>query len=486
MDRHSQSLLDSTLINSDLAPTRSQDRTWGLWHVASLWVGMSVCIPTYLLASSMVKSGMNWWQSLLAIFLGNAIVLVPLVLNAHAGTRYGIPFPVLARAAFGVNGAHLPSLLRSLVACGWFGIQTWIGGTAINAMLEICWAGWGQLGGDFRFMDYGLPHFLSFFLFWFINIYFVWAGTESIKILEVVAAPFLLLVSVFLLFWAVAKVGGWGLLFTQSTALVEPAQTVSSAEFVWRIFLPWLTAMVGYWATLSLNIPDFSRYARSQKDQMLGQALGLLPTMLLFTFVSVAVTTATVLLYGEAVWNPIDLLQRVVEEQQSPLLGLGALLVVVVATLSTNIAANLVAPANSFSNLSPSRLSFRLGGLVAGVVGILILPWKLLEFYQSWLIGYSGLLGAVGGILLCDYYLIRRCRLPVLELYRRRGSFYYCRGFNRAALLALGVGIVVALAGHLHPGLEFLFNGAWFFSTGVSFLVYAWLMKSRRVAADPV
>src|SRR5688500_12082958 len=333
-----------SLTNADLAPVPLERRTWSMSHIASLWVGMSVCIPTYMLSSSMIAAGMTWRQSLLAILLGNAIVLVPLVLSAHAGTRYGIPFPVFARASFGTRGAHIPSLLRSIVACGWFGIQTWIGGLAIHAILSVLWPSWNDLGGGSQLMGNTLPMYLSFVIFWLINMYFVWAGTESIKWMETVAAPFLIATGLLLLYWAASRVGGLGAILRQSDALTRAPPAEHSAT---STFLPWPTAMVGRRATLSLNIPDFTRYAKSQRDQMVGQAVGLLTTMPLFAFIGVAVTAATVLLYGEAIWNPIDLLSRITAEYNSPLLGVLAMLALLVATLTTNIAANIVAPVNS-------------------------------------------------------------------------------------------------------------------------------------------
>ncbi len=476
-------LPENRLTNADIAPTPLAKRSWNLWHIASLWVGMSVCIPTYMLAASMVEAGMNWWQSLLAILLGNAIVLLPLVLNAHAGTKYGIPFPVYSRASFGIYGAHVPSLLRSLVACGWFGIQTWIGGLAIHVIIGILWDGWAALGGGWTFMGYTLPHYLSFLLFWLVNLYFVWAGTESIKWLETLAAPCLVVMGLALLAWAVAKVGSLGAILEESDRLIQSRQELSFSGFLFTLFIPWLTAMVGYWATLSLNIPDFTRFARSQRDQALGQTLGLLTTMPLFAFIGVAVTGATLILYGEAIWNPIDLLARLTEDAGSPLLGLLAMVVLAVATLSTNIAANVVAPAISFSNVAPRAVSFRLGGLIAGVIGIVILPWKLLDMYQTWLISYSGLLGAVGGVLLCDYVVVRRLTLRLRDLYLEKGAYAYTGGFNRKAMAALLAGVAVALAGKLHPSLAFLFNGAWFSAALVSFAVYFFLMRSEREPA---
>ncbi len=473
--------MEGRLSNVDLEPVPAERRTWNMWHIASLWVGMSVCIPTYMLSASMIQSGMNWWQSLLAILLGNAIVLVPLMINAHAGTRYGIPFPVYARASYGLAGAHIPSLARSVVACGWFGIQTWIGGLAINALIGFVWPGWHDLGGGASFMGYGVSHYASFFLFWLINVYFVWAGTESIKWMETVAAPFLIFMGLALLAWATMRVGGIGAMLRGSESLGQDHTAQSTGDFFLTLFLPWLTAMVGYWATLSLNIPDFTRYVARQKDQMAGQAMGLLVTMPLFSFIGVAVTSATVLLYGEAIWNPVDLLVRLSEEQGSILTGVLSMFVVVVATLSTNIAANVVAPANSFSNVSPRRISFRMGGLIAAGLAIVIFPWKLLDLYQTWLISYSGLLGAVGGVIMCDYLVIRRMRLDVEALYRPGSLYAYRNGVNPAAVWATLAGAGAALLGALVPSVSFLFSGAWFSATFVAFGVYWALMRGTDV-----
>jgi NCS1 family nucleobase:cation symporter-1 len=308
-------------------------------------------------------------------------------------------------------------------------------------------------------------------------MYFVFAGTESIKLLETLSAPLLLLVGVFLVGWASVSVGGFSVILERSNQLVDTESSQGGWHFFAWVFVPWLTAMVGFWATLALNIPDFTRYAKSQKDQVLGQSIGLLTTMPLFAFVGVAVTTATIILYGEAIWNPVILLERLIVEYDSPALGTAALLAIVLATLSTNIAANAVAPANSFSNLMPRRISFRVGGLAAGLVGILIQPWRLLDSYQTWLIGYSGLLGAVGGVIICDYFFVRRRRLSVDDLYREAGEYGYTRGVNPAAVVAFLAGVGVSLLGKVLPAAGFLFNGAWFFSTGVSFLVYALLFR---------
>ncbi|MBI1787808.1 MAG: NCS1 family nucleobase:cation symporter-1 [Acidobacteria bacterium] len=460
---------DSSLYNDDLAPVPAAGRTWTRYNYASLWVAMSVCIPTYMLASGLIAGGMNWWQAVGTILLGNLIVLIPMLLNAHAGAKYGIPFPVFVRASFGVRGANVPAVLRALVACGWFGIQTWIGGQAIYAMLQILWPAAKGSGA-------GL--WICFFLFWALNMYVIWRGLATIKILEGVAAPFMLGIGLLLLWWITGKAGGFG------PVLRAPSRFQTTAEFV-RFFIPSLTGMVGFWATVALNIPDFTRYARSQRDQMWGQALGLPAAMTLYSFIGVAVTSASVVLFGEPIWDPVALLGRF----NQPVVAFIALIALLTATLNTNVAANVVSPANDFSNLSPRRISFRTGGLLTGVIGILLMPWKLLADFSAyifgWLVGYSGLLGPIAGVMIADYFLVRRCELVVEDLYQRGGLYEYAGGVNYRALAALAGGIGVALVGLLAPPLRWLYDYAWFVGFLVAGSVYAVAMKGAR-AGVPV
>lgn len=471
---------NASLQNADLLPVSQAQRTWNRWHLAALWVGMSVCIPTYMLASSLIAKGMNWWQAMLAILLGNSLVLVPMILNAHAGTRYGIPFPVFARASFGIFGAHIPSIARALVACGWFGIQTYIGGEAISAMIAILWPPWAELGGASQFLGLGLPSWIAFSLFWLINVFFVWKGTESIKWMENFAAPFLLLVGMVLLFWATTTAGGLSVILASSIHLVAEQSDIYGFSWFLQIFLPGVTAMVGFWATLSLNIPDFTRYSKNQREQVLGQLYGLPTTMLLFSFIGVAVTSATVILYGEAIWDPVKLVVRLASELDSPSLAFAAMFALALATLSTNIAANIVSPANSFANAFPQHISFRRGGLIAAILGVLLCPWLVLDVYIDWLVSYSGLLGAVGGILIVDYWFLRHTQLDVEGLYQSHGPYRYTRGVNRCAVIALIVGIAVVLLGQAHEKLNFLFQGAWFSAFLSSGGIYYFLMKKRK------
>ena len=452
---------DPSLYNKDLAPIPKERRSWGLYNYASLWVAMSVCIPTYMLASGLIAGGMNWWQAIGTILLGNLIVLIPMLLNAHAGAKYGIPFPVFVRASFGVRGANIPAVLRALVACGWFGIQTWIGGQAIFSMVKILWPGAGAMPGGI---------WICFFAFWALNIAVILRGIETIKFLEGIGAPFMLGIGLLLLWWITGKAGGFG------PVLRAPSKFQTTAEFV-RFFVPSLTGMVGFWATVALNIPDFTRYAKSQRAQSMGQALGLPTAMTLYSFIGVAVTSASAVLFGEAIWDPVQLLGRF----NQPVVALVALIALLVATLNTNVAANVVSPSNDFSNLNPRRISFRTGGLITGVVGVLMMPWKLLSDFSAyifgWLVGYSGLLGPIAGVMIADYFLVRRARLNVNDLYRRGGIYEYDGGVNWRAVGALGAGIAVALLGLVVPPLRFLYDYAWFIGFGVAGGVYVGLMQ---------
>jgi NCS1 family nucleobase:cation symporter-1 len=447
---------DPTLYNHDLAPVPLAKRDWTTYNYAALWVGMCVCIPTYMLASGLIAGGMNWWQAIGTILLGNLIVLIPMLLNADAGARYGIPFPVFVRASFGVRGANVPAVLRALVACGWFGIQTWIGGQAINSMLQILSPAWAHFAPG---------KWICFFAFWALNMFVVYRGIHTIKLLEGVAAPFMLGVGLLLLWWVTGKAGGLG------PVLRAPSQFHSALGFL-AFFIPALTGMVGFWATVALNIPDFTRYAKSQKAQIVGQAIGLPTAMTLYSFIGVAVTSASVVLFGEPVWDPVQLVGRF----NQPLIAFVALIALLIATLNTNVAANVVSPSNDFSNLNPRLISFRTGGLITGVLGVLMMPWKLMGDYSSyifgWLGGYSGLLGPIAGVMIADYFLVRHARLNVDDLYRRGGIYEYRDGFNFRALAALAAGIVLALIGLVVPALHFLYTGAWFVGFFVSGAVY--------------
>ncbi len=482
---------DPSLINDDIRPVRLDERRWSVLSMASLWVGMVVCVTTYMLAAGLIDQGMSWSEAVLTVMLANVIVLIPMVLNGHPGTKYGIPFPVLARASFGIKGAHLPALLRALVACGWFGIQTWVGGAAIYQMLEAISPG-TFASAALPVLDINPAQLACFLAFWAVQLVIVWRGVESIRVLETLAAPFLIVMGLALLGWAYVKAGGFG------TMLEAPSQFApggpKEGQF-WHVFFPSLTGMVGYWATLSLNIPDFTRYAKTQRDQILGQAIGLPTTMTLFAFIGVAVTSATISIYGEPIWDPTVLLGKM----GGGLTVMIALFALSVATLSTNIAANVVSPANAFTNVAPQRISFRTGGLLTAGVGVAIFPWKLLEstggYIFTWLIGYSALLGPIGGILIADYFIIRKTELDLEGLYRHQGPYTYLRGFNPVAIVAFVLAVLPNVPGFLHaagalesvpPLWDTLYTYAWFSGFGLAAALYSAGMKLTSSPAPSI
>jgi nucleobase:cation symporter-1, NCS1 family len=459
-----QQIESSPLYNPDLAPAGRERRHWGTYNYAALWVSMSVNILTYMLAASLIQGGMNWKQAVATVFLGNTIVLIPMLLNSHPGARYGIPFPVLARASFGVLGANVAAVLRALVACGWFGIQTWIGGEAINTLIAVLAPGWAHFPQSTA---------ICFLAFWFINLAVILKGIEYIRFLQGISAPILLAVGLLLLGWAYHAAGGFG------PILAAPSRFASFPDFL-KFLIPALNGTVGFWATVSLNIPDFTRFARSQRQQVIGQALGLPTTMTLYSLIGILVTSATVVIYGTAIWDPVQLLSRF----HSPVAVVISLLAILLATLNVNIGANVVSPANDFSNLWPRKISFRSGGVITCFMGIALMPWKLLANYKTfilgWLGGYAAFLGPVAAIMICDYFVIRRRVLAVNDLYLRDGPYEYTGGFNWRALGALAAGAGTALVGLVAPPLRVLYDYSWFVGFAVSFGVYYVLMRLQR------
>lgn len=451
----------SPLFNGDLAPTPRGRRTWTTYNFAALWIAMAHCLPTYMLAGGLIALGMNWWQALLTIALGNVIVLVPILLNAHPGTKYGIPFPVLARSSFGTVGANVPAILRAVVACGWFGIQTYIGGEAVRTFLVAVWPAFDQVGGGAMIMGLGVPSAITFGIFWLINVVIILFGMNAVRVFENWSAPLILLMGVWLLVWVVWRAGGLGPMFHR------PSSFATNADF-WKVFVPSLTGMIGFWATLSLNIPDFTRFGRGQREQMLGQSIGLPTTMIAFSAMAVVITSAAeTILKGsdpKTLWDPVVVLSQITSSKapaglDAPLLAsegtrmlvaVLSLFGVAVATISTNIAANVISPANDFANCAPRLISFKTGGVITGVVGILIMPWKLLAsadaYIFNWLVGYSALLGPIAGIMIVDYWLLRDKQLNVPDLYRVQGRY---AGVNWVAMWALVIGVAPSVPGFL-------------------------------------
>jgi NCS1 family nucleobase:cation symporter-1 len=484
-----QDITASPLWNEDLSPVPVARRNWTTYNYAALWISMAHCIPTYMLASGLIGSGMNWWQAIVTILLGNVIVLAPILLNSHAGTKYGIPFPVFARASYGTVGSNLPALMRAAVACGWFGIQAWIGGQAFHVLIRSVFPSWpGLLGGPIQspaiIAGYSPTEYISFLMFWALNIYVVYRGMDLLRKVENWAAPFVLVMALVLMIWALREAHGLGAI------MQEKGKYNSFSEFL-PIFIPSLTAMIGYWATLSLNMPDFTRFGRSQREQMAGQVIALPATMTVFAAMGVIITSATTIIFGKAIWDPVLL----VGEFKQPIVVAIAMFTVVVATLSVNIAANVVSPANDFANAFPKLITFRRGGVLTGLIGILMQPWRLLAdpsgYIFSWLLGYSGGLGSIAGVLIADYWLLRRTHLELPDLYLPRGAYSYSFGWNWRAVAATLLGCALAWGGLVIHWLRPLYDYAWFvglFVSGLSYLALsrAFPVRIRQTEVEPV
>ncbi len=459
----------SPLYNADLAPVSIARRTWTTWDYSALWISMAHCIPTYTMASGLIAHGMSWWEALGTILLGNLIVLAPILLNSHPGTKYGIPFPVFARAAYGTRGSNLPALMRALVACGWFGINAWIGGAALQAFFTSIAPGWQTLLGDIH----GFPgtQWISFLLFWALNILIVYRGMDLVRRVERWAAPFVLVMTLILVIWAIRRADGLGPIMSSGGQLPDGTS-------FFDVFIPSLTATIGFWSTLSLNMPDFTRFGRSQKEQAIGQVVALPSTMTVFAGMGIVITSATVIIFGKAIEDPIALGATF---DNRVIVGI-VMFTVVVATIAVNIAANVVSPANDFANAFPSKIDFKRGGLITGIVGIAMMPWELIKdpdrYINGWLVGYSGSLGSVAGVLIVDYWIIRRCRLDLAALYMERGAYTYREGYNPHAITATLAGAIVALLGMFWEPMRPIYNWSWFVGFGLAGLVYWLLMRS--------
>ena len=468
-----EDIANSPRFNEDIAPTKAEQRTWSRWNVASLWVGMAICVPTYTLGGVLTAYfGLSVTEALWTIFFANIVVLIPLTLNAYPGTRYGIPCPVVLRSSFGIIGSNVPALVRAIVACGWFGVQTLFGGIAIHLLFSAMFESWAALGGT--------GEVIGFFIFWVANVTVVIRGAESIKHLEALAAPLLLAVAFGLVFWALPKV-------SISEILAIPATRPAGAP-VFHYFMAALTAMVGFWATLSLNIPDFSRFARSQRSQIAGQIIGLPLTMFLFSGLGVLLTAASFELVGETISDPINLIGKI----ESTGWVAVAMFMIIVATISTNTAANIVSPTNSFQNIAPKYINETKGVLLTGFIGIVLMSWELLKklgwlesdvslesLYSNWLVGYSSLLGPIAGIMIVDYFLVRNQSYDLLSLYKDGGTYpaWNLPGFV-AFLVPVGLTITAIISGGGNAFHDWFYSYGWFTGSTLGGVIY-YLMNKR-------
>lgn len=463
-------LADSKYYNEDLAPTSVSQRTWTTYHIASLWIGMSICIPSFTMASSLVALGLSPWLAVFNVALGNLIILIPIQLNSHAGTKYGIPFPVFARLTFGSVGAHIPSLSRALTACGWCAIQSWIGGGAFVTMVAV-------FAPSFR--DLPAAPFIGFGLFLILVYWITVNGSDAIKLLEALGAPILVILTLGLLIWAYLLCTGEGFTVADTIQAATDVDLVNSNGGFMYVFLGGLTANIAFWATMALNIPDFSRYAKSQKAQFRGQLYGMPLMMAICAFIGAYFAQSTKLVFGEAMFDPTGVLALL----DSKVLAFIMAIFVVLATLTTNIAANVVAPANGFSNVSPKRISYKTGVLLTCILAILYRPWWIFggagAYIFGWLNTYGGVLAPVAAIFIADYYIVKKRNIDVMALFQgKEGRYWYTNGWNIKAVVAWVAGFILPTLGNLGvSALSWVAANGYFVGFAIGFVVYILLMR---------
>jgi NCS1 family nucleobase:cation symporter-1 len=448
-DEATASLASSKYFNNDIRPTVQAERTWGTYNISMLWVGMSICIPSFMMASGLVGMGLSVWASVFNVVLGNVLILIPIQLNSYVGTKYGISFPVFSRLTFGMKGAHIASVSRAITACGWCAVQCGLGGTAIMFCVQ----------AFVPSLDISTPVcvWVGFLLFLFMTWLLTAFGEKIIRVFEAIGSPVLIVMSIGLLIWAFVIAGNAGYsvgdVFSTNITSGDTAATRGGA---FAVFLIGLTNNIGFWATMALNIPDFSRYAKNQKAQFRGQLYGMPIMMAVCAVIGAVYAQATFLadITGNrvALFSPVDALAyigtpgTVSHSILLLVLGIG----VIIATLTTNIAANVVAPGNGFSNLSPKRISYFWGVTIACVIAVV---YQFLLTSSDTLSGamftflniYGGILAPFAAILIIDYWVHKKQRVEVIDLYREGSDtrYYYQGGFNSAAIIAWIAGAFV-------------------------------------------
>jgi NCS1 family nucleobase:cation symporter-1 len=485
----------SKYYNDDLAPTSVSQRNWTTYNITMLWVGMAICIPSLSLASGLIGMGVSPWLSVLNVALGNIIILVPIQLNSQIGTKYGIPFPLFARLTFGTIGAQIPALLRAITACGWTSVQAWVGGGAVGAIIgcfapkfgDATWTiglpSWGGI------QTVGTGQFIGYIIFILFIGWVAYTGMDQIKWIQNIGGPILIAVMIALLLWAYSIVPeGTGFMGVMSQPN-DDALIAQNGGFV----VCYLTALMGniaFWATMALNIPDFSRYAKSQGDQFRGQLLGMPIPMALCAFVGAYFAQATKLAYGEAMFDPTNVFYHL----ENKILIFIAAIAVVAATVTTCVAANVVAPANGFSNISPKKITYKKGVIITILLAFFILQaWWIYgsgAAYFTWMNAYGTILAPIAAIFIADYFVCKHKRIDMMSLFKGAdGRYWYNGGFNMAAVIAWVAAFILPLITYFGVSGSFWtfinsINYVWSFVVG--FVVYVVLMKTSLAGNSEV
>jgi NCS1 family nucleobase:cation symporter-1 len=496
-DASRKELVSSKYFNEDLAPTSVAERTWTTYNISMLWVGMSICIPSLALASGLIGMGVSPWMAVLNVALGNVIILVPIQMNSHIGTKYGIPFPLFARMTFGTKGAHLPAILRGVTACGWTAVQAWVGGGAVAAVIGIFAKKFADQSWTMSLPSWGgmqtvsTGTFIGYVLFMLFVCWVAYKGLEQIKWVQNIGGPILIVVMIALLIWSASQASNAGYGFWDVMNQSSDQALLDSNGGLALVYLGGLMGNIAFWATMALNIPDFSRYAKSQKSQFRGQLYGMPIPMAACAFIGAYFAQATKVaqLYQnpetgeyEALFDPTGVFYYI----DNPVVVFIAAFGVVMATITTCVAANVVAPANGFSNISPKRISYKRGVLIAVFIAFFILQaWWIYGSggaFFTWMNAYGSILAPIAAIFIADYFVVKKQRVDVAGLFRGvDGRYWYSGGINWAAVIAWVVSFIFPLLTYFGASggfFVFVNSISYIWSFVLGFVVYVILMKT--------
>lgn len=470
-----QELAGSKYMNADLVPTSAAERTWSTYNIGMLWVGMVICITGFSYAAALIALGMAPIIALINVLIGNLIILIPMQLNSHAGTRYGIPFPVFSRITFGRVGAHLPSLTRAIVAAGWCAVQCWVGGAAFSSIISVFSSSWDTEGTG-RFIGFGL--------FMIVTLILGLRGSEGIKWIEAIGSPVLIILCVGLLVWIITLGNDYGVSVADMFLAGNNEEALAANGGMAYVFMAGITSNIAVWATLALNIPDFSRYAKSQKAQFRGQLYAMPTSVMALVIIGAMFAKVTEVAYGQAEFDPTVVLLHLNNKVVVVLASLG----VIIGTLTTNMAANVVAPANGFANLAPKKISYKVGIIITCILCVVYRPWWMYgdagAFMFSWLGTCGTILGPVAAILVADYFIVKKKRINVKALYDENNDTYeYNNGWNVRAIAAWVLGFLVPMLGKFGIGGEvtkWLDANSYIVGFIIAFILYILFMKSEK------
>lgn len=479
--------MNSKYYSDDLAPSSVAERTWSTYTITMLWVGMSICIPSLSLASGLVGMGVSPWLSILNVVLGNVIILVPIQLNSTIGTKYGIPFPLFGRLTFGLKGAQIPSLLRGFTACGWCSVQAWVGGGAFAAIIG-CFAP--------RFLDptwtIGLPSwsgiqvtsagtFIGYILFMILVLWVAYNGLEQIKWVQNIGGPILVVMMILLLIWSIHYAGTAGYSFNDTMNASNNQELLNQNGGFAYVFLTGLMGNIAFWATMALNIPDFSRYAKNNKSQFWGQMLGMPAPMFFCALVGTQFGMSTLLVEGKAQFDPTAVFYYL---DNKIMVFVGAI-GVIMATITTCVAANVVAPANAIANISPSKLSYKKGVIITILMAFFVLQaWWIYGSggaYFNWLNAYGTVLAPVAALLIADFWIVKKQRIDINGLFGANDRYQYNGGINWAAVISWVAAFILPLLAYFgFSGGFWTFLAEWNYvvSFVIGFILYLILMKT--------